>query len=211
MKDRKWNQKTSDIYAFADDLGKALEAVEYDVWQLTQVDAGQTFIESQWATIIELVGLTLGDVIKESREELEPIPLAAKRLFQKELGIDPNDSESPWPPEDAVTEYERRYSDGVTETADLLDYADAAVGALKERLTQQGPFETIVDEHEGQLDLRATITMPNGFMVEVAIEDVMGSPDVALYAGVPDDPNSLIPGELVGRWDVARLNERSEA
>jgi len=71
----------------------------------------------------------------------------------------------------------------------------------------EAPFETIIDEHDGQLDLRATITMPNGFMVEIAIENVMGTPDVALYAGTPEDPDSLIPGELVGRWDVARLNE----
>jgi hypothetical protein len=72
---------------------------------------------------------------------------------------------------------------------------------------QTPPFETIIDEHDGRLDLRATITMPNGFMVEVAIENVDGTPDVALYAGMPDDPNSLIPGDLIGRWDVARLLE----
>jgi len=70
---------------------------------------------------------------------------------------------------------------------------------------QTPPFETIIDEHDGRVDLRATITMPNGFMVEVAIENVDGTPDVALYAGMPDDPNGPIPGELIGRWDVARL------
>lgn len=71
------------------------------------------------------------------------------------------------------------------------------------------PFKTIIDKHDGRVDLRATITLPDGFMVEIAIEDSTGTPDVALYMGVPSDPDAAIPEDLVGRWDVARLKEQS--
>lgn len=228
MRDKKWEKLASEVYCFADELKQALDAIDYEVegrvWERDEV-------ESNWADVIELVGLNLDAVIREA-SDIQSFPTAAKRLFQMELGIDPDDSQSPWPKPEPNWRVSGQdggrdgwltvevYAESEEEAIDLaLGYmSDPYSGALIEgdetsaQTKADGPFTSVVDEHDGQLDLRATITMPNGFMVEVAIEDVMGSPDVALYAGPGEgDPEKPIPGELVGRWDVARLNERSEA
>jgi hypothetical protein len=72
-----------------------------------------------------------------------------------------------------------------------------------------GTVEAISDIHDGRTDLRATIQLPSGFMVEIAIEDVEGVPDVALYAGTPM-PLEDCPPDLVARYDLARLIAEGE-
>jgi hypothetical protein len=89
------------------------------------------------------------------------------------------------------------------ECFDALDNGDDD-GDWSER-TGAGPFETIRDEHDGRLDLRACIKLPNGFMVEVAIEDSTGEePKVSLYTGyaMPGEncPPDLTFTQPVSEW-----------
>ncbi len=182
MTDQKWDQRASDIYCFADDLGQALGAIEDEGWSNgfnladRTPDVIQTEIELRWAEAIQLVGLSLTRVFEETDNQMAgTFPIGAKRAFQKELGIDPDDSQSPWPPVD-----------------------------------EDSLFETIVDEHDGRRDLRAVVKLPGGFVVEVAIEDTTGTPEIVLYAGTPEDPDSPIPDTLVGRWSVAELADTGE-
>jgi hypothetical protein len=80
----KQDKLASDIYIFADDLAQAMFGLSdegrYDVCYLVGLDPNAV----QW--------------LADANEGYLPFPYIAKELFQKTLGIDPSDSQAPWPP-----------------------------------------------------------------------------------------------------------------
>lgn len=144
------------IYIFADELGQVLAEVD-----------GTEHVE-----IMRLVGLDWDAVQAERTTAYDPTWLAAKRLFQKTLGVDPDDSDKPWPPEDEVAGYTERMLDaGPDDDPGDLWVGDSMARALKDeeeerRLDNEASWQRI-KELETEIDeLRADLSKLLAFMLD---------------------------------------------